>query len=336
MKEELMLNVATIGTNFIVDWFLKSVQDNQGIRCCAMYTRKKEHAEKLAEKYHIEMIYTDLDEMLSNPEIDIIYIASPNSLHYTYAEKALTAGKHVFCEKPLVSDNEQCAKLYELAEKKQRFLFEAIVTLHAPNYHLIREYLLKLGDIKLIQSNFSQYSSRYDAYLRGENPNVFSPEFSGGCLGRYQAFTAFTLLSVSSGCRNNVPTIQTWVPTALIPAAAASFVTGIILPLSLVQKTVRAHVSRRFREPKVRSHCIHSQANVPVLLSMTAAARRPVNLPSNRKIMHSTMRSKNLFWIINENDLSAYRALSQESKDVMQVYETLRKGAHIHFSDDEK
>ena len=96
MKEELMLNVATIGTNFIVDWFLKSVQDNQGIRCCAMYTRKKEHAEKLAEKYHIEMIYTDLDEMLSNPEIDIIYIASPNSLHYTYAEKALTAGKHVF------------------------------------------------------------------------------------------------------------------------------------------------------------------------------------------------------------------------------------------------
>lgn len=181
-----MLNVATIGTNFIVDWFLKSVQDNQGIRCCAMYTRKKEHAEKLAEKYHIEMIYTDLDEMLSNPEIDIIYIASPNSLHYTYAEKALTAGKHVFCEKPLVSDNEQCAKLYELAEKKQRFLFEAIVTLHAPNYHLIREYLLKLGDIKLIQSNFSQYSSRYDAYLRGENPNVFSPEFFRRCLGRYR------------------------------------------------------------------------------------------------------------------------------------------------------
>ena len=123
MKEELMLNVATIGTNFIVDWFLKSVQDNQGIRCCAMYTRKKEHAGKLAEKYHIEMIYTDLDEMLSNPEIDIIYIASPNSLHYTYAEKALTAGKHVFCEKSMAMTCADCLDMYNVFKESGKVMF---------------------------------------------------------------------------------------------------------------------------------------------------------------------------------------------------------------------
>lgn len=335
MKEELMLNVATIGTNFIIDWFLKSVQDNQGIRCCAMYTRKKEHAEKLAEKYHIEMIYTDLDEMLSNPEIDIIYIASPNSLHYTYAEKALTAGKHVFCEKPLVSDNEQCAKLYELAEKKQRFLFEAIVTLHAPNYHLIREYLLKLGDIKLIQSNFSQYSSRYDAYLRGENPNVFSPEFSGGALadiGIYCLHFIVGLFGLPKQCAY-YPNLG---PNGIDTSGSGILCYGDYTASFSCAKDSESTCITQIQGTK-GAITLYSQPSKCSRFTFHDRCSKETSEPSIEQednVLYYEV--KEFVRIINENDLSAYRALSQESKDVMQVYETLRKGAHIHFSDDEK
>jgi predicted dehydrogenase len=61
-------------------------------------------------------------------------------------------------------------------------LFEAITTVHLPNYQLIKDNLPKLGQIRMIQCNYSQYSSRYDALLAGETPNVFNPKFSGGAL----------------------------------------------------------------------------------------------------------------------------------------------------------
>ena len=169
------MNVATIGTGGIVENFLEACKQND-ISCLAMYSRVKDHAKALAEKYQVESIYTDLDAMLAREDIDFIYIASPNSLHYSQAKKALHYGKHVICEKPFTST------LAEFATSHHLFLFEAIVTLYMPNYTLIKENLAKLGPLRLVQCNFSQSSSRYDALLEGKITNVFNPAFSGGAL----------------------------------------------------------------------------------------------------------------------------------------------------------
>ena len=59
---------------------------------------------------------------------------------------------------------------------------EAVPTTYLPNFEILKESLGKIGKIKLVQGNFSQYSSRYDAFLRGEMPNIFNPDFAGGCL----------------------------------------------------------------------------------------------------------------------------------------------------------
>lgn len=176
------MKVATIGTGFITEWFLNAVEQNEGICCAAMYSRKAENAQALADKYDIKDIYTDLDEMLKRDDIDFIYVASPNSLHFEYSYRALQAGKHVICEKPFTSTVEEFETLASYAKQHHLFLFEAIVTLHMPNYHTIRENLSRLGQIRMIQCNFSQYSSRYDALLAGKTPNVFNPAFSGGAL----------------------------------------------------------------------------------------------------------------------------------------------------------
>lgn len=176
------MKVATVGTGFIVEWFLTSVERNEGAKCVAVYSRKETTGRKLADQYHVEKVYTDFTEMLKDAEIDTVYVASPNSLHYHYALEALQAGKHVICEKPFTSTVDELKHLIQVAKAKRLFLFEAIVTRHMPNYQIIREYVEQLGKIRMVQCNFSQYSSRYDKFLAGENPNVFNPAFSGGAL----------------------------------------------------------------------------------------------------------------------------------------------------------
>lgn len=176
------MRIGTIGTGFIVDEFLDAVSELEGTECVAMYSRKEENAKPLTEKHGVSKIYTETDRMFSDPEIDFIYVASPNSLHYEHTYKALQQGKHVICEKPFTSTAEEAEQLSRLAKEKGLMLFEAIKTIHLPNYHLVREHLPSLGKIKLVQCNYSQYSSRYDKLLNGEVTNVFNPAFSGGAL----------------------------------------------------------------------------------------------------------------------------------------------------------
>lgn len=176
------MKIATIGTSFITEWFLKAVNEIEDCTCVGIYSRKADTGRAFADKTHVQKVYTDLDEMLHSDEIDFIYVASPNSLHYQYSLQALEAGKNVICEKPFTSTVEELKHLIEVAKAKHLFLFEAITTIHVPNYLAMKEKINLLGDIKIVQCNYSQYSSRYDQFMAGEKPNIFMPEFSGGAL----------------------------------------------------------------------------------------------------------------------------------------------------------
>lgn len=179
MKE---IRLGTIGSGFIVHNILDAVAKVERIRCVAVYSRTRENGQPLADKYGVEKVYTDMDAFLADEEINCVYVASPNLLHYEQAKKALLAGKHVLCEKPFCSKLVQAKELVDIAKEKYLFLMEAVPTTYLPNFNIIKDAITKIGKIKLVQGNFSQYSSRYDAFLRGELPNVFNPEFAGGCL----------------------------------------------------------------------------------------------------------------------------------------------------------
>lgn len=177
-----MMNIATIGTGSIVDAILSAINELEDVTCTAMYSRKRETAQELAGKYGVDTIYTDLESLFSDTNVDLVYIASPNSMHYEQAYQALQHGKHVVCEKPFTSTLEEAETLIALAKEKNLLLFEAISNIHLPNIKVIQEQLPKLGPIKLIQCNYSQYSRKYNDLLAGETPNVFNPHFSGGAL----------------------------------------------------------------------------------------------------------------------------------------------------------
>lgn len=176
------MKIGAVGTSFIMDTILENMQAAEGMECLAIYSRKEETGRKLADRFGIQQVYTSLEAMCSDSALDWIYVASPNSLHYEQAKAALLAGKHVLCEKPFTTTSAQLKELAEIVRGKNLFLFEAILPLFHPHYQKIREYLPEIGKLKLVLGTFCQYSSRYDALLSGNVPNVFNPEFSGGAL----------------------------------------------------------------------------------------------------------------------------------------------------------
>ncbi len=191
-----MMNIATIGTGTIVDAILSAINELEDVNVTAMYSRKRETAQELAGKYGISTIYTDLESLFSDQNVDLVYIASPNSMHYKQAYQALQHGKHVVCEKPFTSTLQEAETLIALAKEKNLLLFEAISNIHLPNIKVIQEQLPKLGPIKLIQCNYSQYSRKYNDLLAGQTPNVFNSEFSGGALMDINIYNLHLVMSL--------------------------------------------------------------------------------------------------------------------------------------------
>ena len=176
------MRIATIGTGEIVHNILEAVSKTEGISCEAVYSRSFNKGKVLGDVYGIGKVYTSLSDLMKDDRVNFIYIASPNSLHYEQALMALKHGKHVICEKPFSTTLEQTRNLIEIAKEKRLFLFDAVSPSFLPNFYVVREKLQEIGKIKLVMSNYSQYSSRYDRLLQGEVTNVFSKEYAGGCL----------------------------------------------------------------------------------------------------------------------------------------------------------
>ncbi len=178
------MKLAILGTGKIVEEVLPVLKEINGIELSAILStpRSIEKAEKLAELYAISQASSDYDSILANPDVDTVYVALPNHLHYDYAKKALLAGKHVICEKPFTVTLAEFEDLAKIAEQKNRILLEAITNQYLGNFASIKANLAKLGDIKIVECNYSQYSSRYDAFKRGEIAPAFDPAKGGGAL----------------------------------------------------------------------------------------------------------------------------------------------------------
>ena len=177
-----MIRIGTIGTGDIVEKIIENIKKTSHLECGAVYSRSREKGEALAKKWGIGKVYTELEAMLEDDQIQMIYIASPNSLHYAQARMALEHGKHVLCEKPMTPSYGETKALFDLAVEKGLFCFEAVTIGHAPNFKLLKEHLKDVGRVRLVLCSYSQYSSRYTLLRQGIVTNVFDPAFCGGAL----------------------------------------------------------------------------------------------------------------------------------------------------------
>ena len=177
-----MIRIGIVGTGPIAYIMSEAIKENRDTQVFAVYSRTYEKGKEFAERAGIERIYTDYEEMLNDPDVDLVYIASPNSLHYRQGIEAIRHKKNVIIEKPFSSNYNQTKKLIDLAEQKGVFLFEGMTIYQEPNYKLLKEKISQIGRVKEVQCCYMQYSHKYDDLLAGKEPNVFSLKYSGGAL----------------------------------------------------------------------------------------------------------------------------------------------------------
>lgn len=176
------MKIGTIGTGVIVDAFIEAAKLVDGVEFVASYSRTIDKAQDFAHKHGINDAYDDLETMMKSDLIDTIYIASPNSLHYPQTLLAIDHGKNVIVEKPFTGTIETAQKIYDRAIEQGVYVFEAICNLYMPHFEVIKNLINDIGNVKMVQANYSQYSSRYDLLKEGTVTNVFNPDFSGGAL----------------------------------------------------------------------------------------------------------------------------------------------------------
>lgn len=178
------MKIAVVGTGMIAHDALTALRAVDGIEVVTICARphSRDRAQAMAQEFDIPQVAMDYGAMLAAHEADFVYLGIVNSAHFDYARQAIEAGWHVIVEKPFTSTLAEAEELIARARAAQCYLFEAVTPLFLPNYQGILEALPQLGLIRLVQANFSQYSSRYDRYLAHDVAPAFDPSLSGGVL----------------------------------------------------------------------------------------------------------------------------------------------------------
>ena len=178
------MKLAVLGTGKIVQEFLPMIQQVTDVELVALLStpRSLDKAKEMQAQYQVQEVYTDYETLLGNATIDTVYVALPNHLHYQYTKAALLQGKNVICEKPFTLNAQQLQELIQIATEKRLILLEAITNQYLNNFLQIKKDLAQLGKIKIVECNYSQYSSRYDAFKEGKILPAFNPQKGGGAL----------------------------------------------------------------------------------------------------------------------------------------------------------
>lgn len=177
-----MIRFAVVGTNWITRQFVDAAHETGKFKLTAVYSRSLEQAQHFASDYPVEHLFTSLDALAQSDAVDAVYVASPNSLHFPQTQLFLRHKKHVICEKPMASNLREAEAAIACARENGVVLFEAFKTASLPNFLQLQQALPKIGRMRKAFISYCQYSSRYQRYLDGENPNTFNPAFSNGSI----------------------------------------------------------------------------------------------------------------------------------------------------------
>lgn len=155
-----------LSTSSIAPRFIAAVRDAQAGEVIALSSRTLEKAKEKAALWNIETAYGSHEELLADPRVNVVYISTVNSAHYTWAKAAIAQGKHVICEKPCTTDFAKTKELFDLAGEKGVFLMEAQKMLFLPAILALRESMEngELGTVYMAQFNHS-FPASYNNWM---------------------------------------------------------------------------------------------------------------------------------------------------------------------------
>lgn len=166
------LNWAVLGCGVIANEMAQGLQ-KMDRSLYAVANRTYEKAVAFAKKYQIKRVYDSIDEVFTDPDVDIIYITTPHNTHYEYMKKALENGKHIFVEKSITLNSRELDEMISLAREKKRMIGEAMTIWHMPLYKKLRDIVQngELGKVQIITMNFGSFKE-YDMSNRFFNMNL--------------------------------------------------------------------------------------------------------------------------------------------------------------------
>ncbi len=145
-----ILSTGSIAHSFVDD--LQYVPDAEVV---AVASRDQATADKFADKHNIPKRHATYSALANDPDVDVVYIATPHSMHAENSIMCMQAGKHVLCEKAFCITAKEAERMIAVAGKKQVFLMEALVTRHFPVSHKVLQWIDRglIGDIRIVQAN---------------------------------------------------------------------------------------------------------------------------------------------------------------------------------------
>lgn len=208
------MRYAVVGTSGITSLFVTAAKQTGRYTLAVVCSRSAERGAAFAEKHGAEAVVTSIEQLAVRDDVEAVYVASPNALHAAQTETLLRAGKHVLCEKTATVTAEEARRLHALADERGLVYREALMGFYLPERQRIREMLPTLGRISYARFEFSQRSSRYDAYLRGERVNIFDPTLAAGGLmdlGIYCVYPSLDLFGKPSAMHTRATLLRTGV-----------------------------------------------------------------------------------------------------------------------------
>ncbi len=201
-------NWAFIGAGGIAN-DMAAIFKEHGRSVYGIFNRTFSKAEAFAEKYGIEHLYKNSEELFEDGNVDIVYIATTHDTHYGFAKKCLLSGKHVLVEKAITLNSRELDELCELASDKGLILAEAQTIYHMPLYREL--WRMKdsgeLGKVQIITANFGSFKE-YDPSNR-----FFNPELAGGALLDIGVYALAAVMSFMDSCPVDVHSFMKPSPT---------------------------------------------------------------------------------------------------------------------------
>ncbi|MBH1940289.1 Gfo/Idh/MocA family oxidoreductase [Mobilitalea sibirica] len=167
-----------IGTGWISTMFATALSSIENTEMAAVASRDLGRAKDFAEKFKIKKAYGSYEELVKDPDVDVVYIGTPHSEHKDNAAMSIQNGKAVLCEKPITLNQKETQYLISLAKEHKVFLMEAMWTKFLPATRKVKSWLKdkRIGEVQHYKVSFGYYT-KFDI-----NSRLFNPDIAGGAL----------------------------------------------------------------------------------------------------------------------------------------------------------
>ncbi len=324
------INWGIIGPGHIARKFAEGLKVLSDAKLLAVASRSIENARRFGEEYHVPHCYGNYEDLALNPEVDVVYIATPHVGHYEHTLLCLQHGKAVLCEKPFAMNLAQVREMVELARQKRVFLMEALWTKFLPSVRKVMELIEQgaIGEVKSVQADFG-----FRTEFKPEG-RLFNPALGGGSLldiGIYPLFLATTLLGKPTQVKAVAQFSSTGVDEQC--SMSLSYANGAVATLlsTIVAITpTEAYISGTKGSIRMAGRWL-----APTSITLYQDAKEPVQISFDFRGNGYNYEAEEVMHCLREGHTESPRMSHQDSLLLMEVLDWVRKEAGIWYQEDQ-